>query len=181
MRPQIMADPGHTEQGLAVVRGTDALNCVSGWGEIRRKRVPDAPDIAAALEADVELAIRTEARITDKATGIHGCAVGEDGSSAVKNPDLRSGVNDRSARLRGRGHELNAGNFLNSGNKDIAVGSNALIVKDAAGLYLIIARSKNSGQIAGAEVHNSIRRRGIWTSIVQPAEARSSVRHPPVC
>ena len=88
LRPQIVADPGHAEQGLAVVRGTDALNSVPGWGEIRRKRIPDAPDIAAALEADVELAIRTETRITDKATGIHGCAVGEDGSGAVKNPDL---------------------------------------------------------------------------------------------
>ena len=180
LHPQVVANPCHAQQGLAVVRGTDALNCVSCGGEIWRQRVPDAPDIAAALEADVELAIRAEAGIADKATGIHRCAVGEDGSVAVKYPHLRSGVNDRSARLGGGSHELDAGNFFNPGNEDITVGSNALVVDDALGFYLIIARSKNSRQIAGGEVQNAIRRRGIWTRIIQAAEARSSVRYPPI-
>src|SRR5690242_15111111 len=175
-----MTDPRHAEQGLAVVRGTNALHCVSGRREVGRKRISDAPDITAALEADIELAIRTETRITDKAAGIHRCTVGEDGSSAVKYPHLRSRVNARPARLCGRRLELKAGNFLNSGNEDVTVGRKALVVNDAAGLYLIIGRSKNSRQIAGAEVQNAIRRRGIWTGIVQTAEARSSVRYPPI-
>src|SRR5207302_6590291 len=51
--PKIMAYPGDAEQCFAIVRGADALNRIPSRGEIRRKRVPDAPDVAAALETNV--------------------------------------------------------------------------------------------------------------------------------
>src|SRR5262249_54066691 len=121
LHPQVMANPCHTQQGLAVVRGTYALHGVPLRRPVGRQRIPDAPDVAATLEADVKLAIRPETRITDKAAGIHRRAVGENGSSAVKNSDLTGSIDDGPARLGGGGHELKAGDFLNSGNENVTV------------------------------------------------------------
>src|SRR6476661_7163173 len=140
-----MAYPRETEQSSSTEGGAYALHCVTCGREIGGKRVPDAPDIAAALEANVELAIGPHASVADEARAVDGRAVGEDRPCAVVNADLRLGIDNGPARLRGRRHEFKAGYFFNSSNEDIAVGRNALIVEDAAGFYLIIHRRKNSG------------------------------------
>src|SRR6185437_9923995 len=152
--PKIMANPGKTEQCSAAERGSYALHCVTSWREIRRQGIPDAPDIAATLEADVEFAIGTHAGVANEARSVNGRAVGENRSSAVKDLHLGCCIDDGSPRLGGRGHELKARDFLNSGNEHITVGRKALIVQDATGLYLVIYRRKNSRQIAGVEVQN---------------------------
>src|SRR6476660_8638098 len=175
-----MAYPGETEESGSAEGGAYALHCVTCGREIGSKRISDAPDIAAALKANVKLAIRTHASVAHKARTIHRRAIGEDRFCAVENADLRLCIDNGPARLSGRRHEFNAGNFFNSSNEDIAVGSNALVIDEPAGFYLIIQRRKNSRQIAGAEVQNSIGRTGVWTRIVEPAEARSLVRYPPV-
>src|SRR6201998_4875223 len=111
-----MADPGDTQQGLAVIGSSYTFHGVASRGPVGRIGIADAPDIAAALEADVELAIWSHSHVANKPRTIHRRAIGENGCGAVKDPHLGLCIDNGSARLRGRRHEFKTGPFFNSGN-----------------------------------------------------------------
>src|SRR5258708_39950132 len=177
-----MTYPGDAEQSLAVVGGSDPFHDVRLGRHRRSQRVPDAPDVAAALHDEVELAIGAEAGAFNVAVRACRQAVGKNRKRAlrgivVEDEDAGAGyarygiLDHRPGRVRRIGDELKTLDGLDAGGEDIAAAA-----IHAEGLSLIIRRLADSRQIAVCQI--PLQPTGLIGD--DAAEAGCAVSDPPV-